>query len=372
MLIDTNKSKRHNKLLLLTKKLELAPKGGRELLCKLNYDSLHSIYSDRMVLFELMDGGLRDLCSIINAFRGHIDGVNNTSIGNALLLIRESEVSQVFVDGSNLGGFVQSLKLNMPHVEVTTFFHNVEARFFLGSLRLEKTLHALGVLVANTLAERKAVKYSDKIVCLSERDSCLLKRLYGRGATHIAPMVLEDQSTVSYMQVADQSPERFALFVGGSFYANKTGIEWFVREVSPRIDLPVYIVGRGFENFREEFEIPGKVIVVGAVHSLEDWYRRAQFVIAPIFDGSGMKTKVAEALMYGKKVVGTPEAFSGYEDICDQAGWVCITVNDFIIAIQKACAEITQSFDISLRMIYEQRYSMSAAKDRLIKILKKD
>ena len=38
----------------------------------------------------------------------------------------------------------------------------------------------------------------------------------------------------------------------------------------------------------------------------------AALVIAPIFDGSGMKTKVAEALMHGKHVVGTPEAFSGY------------------------------------------------------------
>ena len=42
-------------------------------------------------------------------------------------------------------------------------------------------------------------------------------------------------------------------------------------------------------------------MVVGEVESLAQWYHDAYFVVAPIFDGSGMKTKVAEALMYGKE-----------------------------------------------------------------------
>ncbi len=154
------------------------------------------------------------------------------------------------------------LKRRMPGVEVITFFHNVEARFFWGSWRMRRTLHALGVLVANTLAERKAVKYSDKIVCLSQRDSRLLNRLYGRGATHIAPMVLEDRCPAAFAQYANDPPESFALFVGGTFYANRAGFAWFVRGVAPRIDLPVYIVGRGFEALRAELEIPGKVCLV--------------------------------------------------------------------------------------------------------------
>jgi len=355
--------------MLLTKALDEAPTGGRELLCKLNYDALSSVYSDGLVLFELKAGRLLGTQAYINAFRGYMDGLNDASIEKALRLMRKVKVSQVFIDGSNLGGFVPVLKQQMPEVEVITFFHNVEARFFWGSWQLNKTLHAFGVLLANTLAEQKAVKYSDKIICLSERDSKLLKRLYGRTATHIAPMVLEDKCPAAFLQNEMRPPEHFTLFVGGTFYANRVGIEWFVREVSPRIDIPLCIVGRGFEAFRDQLEIPCKVIVVGAVESLADWYRRAKFVIAPIFDGSGMKTKVAEALMYGKKVIGTPEAFSGYENIIEQAGWLCETPDDFVKAIQSASAEITTSFDIGLRRIYEQQYSMNAAKERLRKIL---
>jgi polysaccharide biosynthesis protein PslH len=358
-----------HKILLVTKVLEALPSGGRELLCKLNHDALHALLGESFSLFQLHDDGLHGLRAYINAFRGHIDGLNDVSINATLKKIHEARITKVFVDGSNLGGFVAVLKQRMPEVEIITFFHNVEARFFWGSLRLQKTVHALGVLVANTLAERKAVKYSDKIVCLSERDSSLLKRLYGRGATHIAPMVLEDKCPPEFMQSEMQAPEHFALFVGGTFYANRQGITWFVREVVPYIDVQLFIVGRGFEALRSELEIPGKVTVVGAVESLADWYRRAQFVVAPIFDGSGMKTKVAEALMYGKKIVGSPEAFSGYDDVAIKAGWVCETVDEFVAAIASGSSEIKQSFDPALRVIYEKRYSMQAGRVRLATII---
>ena len=358
-----------NRILIITKALINKPLGGRELLCKLNYDALRAIYGDRLILFELQDVRLQGMVAYANAFRGHIDGVTSDSIEKALDVVRDLQVSKVFVDGSNLGGFVAVLKQRMPVVEVATFFHNVEARFFWGACRLSKTPRALAVLVVNALAERKAVKFSDKRISLSERDSRLLKKLYGQGATHIAPMVLEDKCPASFAQGSTQASERFALFVGGTFYANRAGIEWFVREVVPWIDLPIYIVGRGFETLRAELEVPGKVIVVGAVDSLAAWYHRAQFVIAPIFDGSGMKTKVAEALMYGKKVIGTREAFSGYEEIFEQAGWVCDTAVDFVDAIAIATLEITKSFNQELRNIYMKRYSMDAARKRLQAII---
>ena len=356
-------------ILLLTNQLEVSPSGGREMLCKLNHDVLIDIYGDGLIELELTKQPVRGIKSFINAFKGHIDGVNKEKIDDVFRIIRLKSVNSVFVDGSNFGELVSKIKREFPTVKVYTFFHNVEARFFWGLWRLNKTMHALGVLLANALAERKAVKFSDKIICLSERDSGLLKKLYGRGATHIAPMVLKDMYQASFEEFATNPPEPFALFVGGVFYANRTGIEWFVREVVPQIHLPIYIVGRGFELLRAELEVPGKVVVVGAVESLADWYRRAQFVIAPIFDGSGMKTKVAEAMMYGKKVIGTPEAFSGYEDVAALVGRVCSNKDEFMAAIQCADKVVSNPFDSEVRAIYEAKYSVSAATARYRKIL---
>ncbi|MBI1920097.1 MAG: glycosyltransferase [Geobacter sp.] len=309
------------------------------------------------------------MSSIINTFKGHIDGLTRVTIVEAVRQIQVSKIEKIFVDGSNLGEFVKVVKTEFPEVQVCTFFHNVESRFFLGALRQSKTLRALGVVIANYLAEKKAVRFSDKIICLNERDSRLLKRLYGRPATHLSPMALRDKFHDCGTSDDNEAHEKFALFVGGAFYANRAGITWFVKHVAPRIRIKTCIVGRGFEGLKDELEVEGKVEVVGEVQSLAQWYRKSHFVIAPIFDGSGMKTKVAEALMFGKKIIGTPEAFSGYEEIADQVGWTCNTADDFVAAIFHAQDEVVLEFDPTLRIIYEERYSFSAAKARFSAIL---
>jgi glycosyltransferase involved in cell wall biosynthesis len=357
-----------NKTLLLTKKLDQNPKGGREMLSKLNSDALNSILGHQLIIFELPTAQSMKPLEIFKAFRGNIDGLTNINIKQALQLIQRENIRQVFVDGSNLGGFVSQLKRKFPEVQVITFFHNVEVRFFWGALKATKTVRALAVLIINYLAERKATRLSDKRICLSERDDRLLKLIYGRGATHISPIAIIDKFTdqPTRSQTCDLVP--FALFVGGNFYANRDGISWFVKNVAKRINIKICIVGHGMENVRAHLEIPGRVEVVGPVDNLVEWYREARFVIAPIFDGSGMKTKVAEALMHGKKVIGTPEAFTGYESV-KAAGLVCHSADEFVAAITAAQNEIQIPFDKKLRTIYLQKFSLDAAKKRLTEIL---
>lgn len=359
-------------IMLITNSLGGISTGGRELLCRLNYDALVAMYGECLVLLELPKIRLHGLQSILNAFRGHIDGLNGEVIAKALHTIKTKNIRKIFVDGSNLGGFVKIVKQNFPKVEVCTFFHNVEVRFFWGSLRQARTLRALAVLLVNYFAEKKAVRYSDKIICLSERDSRLLKMIYGRAASYLAPMALQDKMPTDFCQNSKPLQKRFVLFVGGTFYANRAGIAWFVKHVVPLINIKIYIVGRGFEGLKKELEYNGKVTVVGAVDYLADWYRDAQFVIAPIFDGSGMKTKVAEALMYGKKIIGTPEAFSGYEGIAGKAGWICTTDTEFAAAITEAENAVTESFYPELRKLYEEKYSFPAAVSRLAAIMQED
>ena len=358
---------KNSKLLYLTKYIHSAPTGGRQMLSKLNHDALFAILGDQLVLFELPQTGPMRLNELFNTFRGYIDGLTEQSVEQAIQLIQRENIRQVFVDGSNLGGFVSKLKRTLPQVEVITFFHNVEARFFWGALRGSKTIRALAVLIINYLAERKATRLSKKRICLSERDSRLLHLIYGEGATHILPLALADQLH-DYPSMVIEKLEPYALFVGGNFYANRDGIDWFVKNVARRINIKICIVGHGMEKVRAQLEIPGRVEVVGLVDNLVEWYRQARFVIAPIFDGSGMKTKVAEALMHGKKIIGTPEAFTGYESArC--AGWVCSSADEFVAAITAAQKEINIPFDQNLRAIYLKNYSFEAAKKRLIKIL---
>jgi len=228
------------------------------------------------------------------------------------------------------------------------------------------------VLVANYLAERKAVRCSDILIALTEHDSLLLRRLHGRGATHIAPMALQDKAVPANGAASENAAterERYLLFVGGAFYANRLGIGWFIKKVAPRIGIKTVVVGRGLEALKPGLESSANVEIVGAVQSLADWYFGAHCVIAPIFDGSGMKTKVAEALMFGKKVIGTREAFSGYEDVAERVGWICATEDDFVDAIHRTEPLELPRFDPQVRAIFDHNYSYEAARARLANIL---
>ena len=324
---------RERGILLVTVQLDSASLGGRELLSRLNHDALDQIYGDKLLLVELPRHPLLGIGALLGAFRGHIDGLDGAVIQRIASTIQGRDIGCVFLDGSNLGAVAKAISGACPEVQVVTFFHNCEARFFWGALRQARTVRSLGIFVANYLAERRAVRFSDKRICLNERDSALLEKLYGRAATHVSAMAMCDMIH-GELSAPHASPHgKYALFVGGAFYANKAGIEWYCRNVAPYVSMRTCVVGRGLEAARSDLEQSGNVTVVGEVGDLARWYRDAHVVVAPIFDGSGMKTKVAEALMHGKRILGTPEAFTGYEEHVAKIGIVCRNAREFIAAV---------------------------------------
>ena len=354
-------------VMLVTNQINNIPTGGRELLSGINHDILKNLYGERLTVLKLKKESIQGLSKVLNSFRGFIDGITRVGLDSISEAIFSKKVKKLFVDGSNFGEIVRYVKTQHPNVQVYTFFHNAEVRFFLGLFRQNKTLHALAVVVVNYLAERKSVMHSDKIICLNQRDSQMLYKFYGRAATYVSPIAMQDKLLLPCNQShAPSKKEKFAIFVGGGFYANRAGIIWFAKNVAPRINIRTCIVGRGLEDLRDELQVDPNVELVGAVDSLGQWYRDSHFVIAPIFDGSGMKTKVAEALMFGKKIIGTPEAFTGYEDVANRIGYVCSTADEFITAINCAEALEASTFDRESRDIYEKKYSFDAARKRFI------
>lgn len=334
------------------------------MLSRTNLGLLQTLLGDRLIHVRPD----RQRSSYRDAWRGYVDGIDAAFIADLLATIVRHRISQLFIDGSNFGAVAAAVKRQAPQVRIITFFHNVEARFFWGAVRTRRTAKAVAVLAANYIAERQAVHASDVLVCLSTRDSAGLHRLYGRAADAIAPMVLADVAPRgSDGHGLSRAP--YALFVGGGFYANIAGIQWFDREVAPHIPLPVQVVGRGMDELKEPFAASTTTTLVGAVDDLAPWYAGATIVIAPIFDGSGMKTKVAEALMFGKHVIGTPEAFSGYATDVVAANRCCETADAFIAAIGSALTDPPPAFDPAMRSLYERDHSPDAAGARLARIL---
>ena len=113
-------------VLLITKKIEIRPSGGREMLCKLNRDCLSDIFDDRLSVLELDARPLAGAGGALAALRGHIDGVNADAVDRAVELINTRNITCIFVDGSNLGEIAASVRKRARSVKIATFFHNVE------------------------------------------------------------------------------------------------------------------------------------------------------------------------------------------------------------------------------------------------------
>ncbi len=345
-----------------------APPGGRALLANLHRSALRTLPGTALSEHWL-DPAQR--ASPARALAGYVDGVTPRSIAAVLARIADEAIDTVWLDGSNLGRLVAAIARHAPHVRTIVFCHNVEARFFAGALRASPGPRALGVLAANTLAERTAIRAASCVVALSPRDSDVFARLYGRGADAILPMAMADQIPGAQGDDTAMPAAAPLLFAGGGFYANRAGIAWFAREVAPRIALHTQVVGRGLEPLAALLAGVPNIELVGEVGDLTPYYRSARAVIAPIFDGSGMKTKVAEALMHGKRVIGTPEAFSGYAADVRAAGRVCADAEAFVAAIAALAAAPVKALDPALRDLYQRDHSAAATRARLETILRK-
>ena len=349
-------------------KTEPKNQGGREQLSSMLLDSLGVATNGKLQIFNLPPR-IRPV-SIADSLVGRVDGITAGVEKDLLYCVTQHSPDCVFIDGSNLGRLAQIMKNKRVNIPILTFYHNVEARFFFDAFRAHPSLHALGVLIANTIAERYATLCSNRRVMLNTRDTLMLGKIYGRLGTDILPMALRDQFKPTVVDIVRPHQKSYALFVGGAFYANVEGMAWYARKIAPFAPIETVVLGRGMEVHKSRLEKWGNVHVVGGVDDLVAWYRHATVVVAPILSGSGMKTKTAEALMHGKPVIGTPEAFVGYCTDGENNLYSCKEPKHFLQALQNAHKK-SSGFYPSLRTNYEKNHSAKAMQSRLVEIVRR-
>lgn len=248
-----------------------------------------------------------------------------------LNLIRDKSIEYVAIDSSLLGRLSEVIKNESPSCRIMVFFHNTEYYYFKSLMvKTRKVWHYISVRAAR-YNEELACRYADDLITLNQRDADDLKKVYGRKECLVIPVVYMDRFDRSKITVPH---EPVALFVGTLFFPNYYGIKWFIEKVQPYIHCKLIIVGKGFEQKRNELSSQ-QVEVIGTAEDIDQYYYRSSFVVAPIFDGSGMKTKTAEALMFGKHIFGTQEAFEGYDMDIFRIGACCNSPDDFIRAINE-------------------------------------
>ena len=277
-------------------------------------------------------------------------------------LVREKKVDLLFVDNSLIGRLSNWFFKN---TKVVFFFHNIEYLYskqqFAQKNFLVRTL--MGIRSHQIyLNERRICRKAHGIVTLNKRDSDCLKELYGREADFIWPTTFDDNfsscGTVS-------SDDDYMLFVGSNFFGNVDGLAWFIENCMPKCSLKLKVVGSGMDELASRFSCPN-VEFVGYVPDLAQAYYEASFVVLPIISGSGMKTKTCEAFMYGKTVIGTTEAFEGYEGLDPSFAIVCNTADAFVKEIDRLSETQKGKVNEKSREYFLANYETSVYEGKLL------
>ena len=301
------------------------------------------------------------------SFWGYYFGLTPSRVKKIVSMAQDYDV--VFIDRSLFGIIAKKLKLYNYKGRVVCFFHNVEAVYF--SAKYSSWWNPLRWITVSLADynDKLSCRYADKIIALSTRDDAELYKRYNHRADVLIPVAFADKyKKESYPQ--DKIHEKpLCMFLGAYFPANVEGIEWFVKNVYPKVNIQIQIIGKGMEKIRSAPWMRDDIEVVSDAPNLEPYFEAADIMVLPLFKGSGMKVKTCESLMYGKNIIGTSEAWSGYELDYDKAGACCDSADEYVNAIQSITNNGWQRFNAYSRSIFVEKYSIERMVDRFKSVL---
>lgn len=289
---------------------------------------------------------------------GFWNGLKPSIVNN--ICDKSENYDAVFLSTSLFGVIAKALKEKGYGGRVYSHFHNIESKYYGDLIPWYNPLRFLGVNCAQK-NDRYSCMYADTIIALNQRDSNVMKQLYGKGADYITPIAMKDTFDESkYNRTLQISKKPLCTFIGSSFSANDEGVLWFVKYVLPEVDIKFKVVGKGMASLKERYKELSGIDVLSDVPDLAPYFEEADFMILPIFSGSGMKVKTCEALMYGKNILGTDETFEGYELDAQKVGGRCNTKEDYIRKINYFIQNPILKYNRYSRSVFLEKYSTEA------------
>lgn len=272
-----------------------------------------------------------------------------------------NDKSLLFFSHSFYGVQIKNIKKCFPSCIVISFFHNVESEYCKQLLKTHFTLSLLYRYLLFRKIEKYTIRYSDRLIVLNQRDHLLLEKIYGCNKSYLFPTTILDRFQVCFKKKINIDKPLTLLFVGTLFPSNEQGVLWLAKNISPYIKSRINIVGLHMDNIAPQLVAFPNISVVGEVSTeeLDQYYYNADVFISTLFIGGGMKTKIAEAMMFALPIIGTEEAFQGYDINHSKIGLKSDNPSDIVSFINKLDSnrELLRLYSQNSRSIYLEKYS---------------
>ena len=195
--------------------------------------------------------------------------------------------------------------------------------------------------------EEQVLKRFSAVVVLTEPEARFLSRYAPQVPVFCHPMGVDCDY---FAPTPATAPEQSVVFVGNFRHSpNVNGALWLLEKVWPRIrarcsQVQLYIVGGHPTKEIEAHHGKNGVVVTGWVKDVRSHLARAAVVVAPLFQGAGMRTKVLEAWAMEKAVVGTQLALEG---LAKSNGELCFITDDEEEFATRTC-ELLENKDLAV------------------------
>jgi succinoglycan biosynthesis protein ExoO len=208
----------------------------------------------------------------------------------------------------------------------------------------------------SAVEEARGLARADLVLAIQDDEAAALRAL----APGVEVLTVPLACAVAPLPAAAVARTRI-LFVASYNDLNVAGLRWFVDGVWPALRaaepaLELHVCGTIATKLAA---MPAGVSVRGVVASLQDEYAAARVVIDPVAAGTGLPTKVVEALAHARPVVARrqmpPAVDGGVRVAANEAAFA-----EAVVALLRDDAEWTRVSDAALRCA-TTRFSHQAA-----------
>jgi glycosyltransferase involved in cell wall biosynthesis len=225
---------------------------------------------------------------------------------------------------------------------------------------------------ANLRAVRRAMRQylhlADEVWAVSDEDAEHIRRTSPLARLLIVPSGL---AAVDGVEADGGSDPMVAMVANFEYGPNTEGALWLLSDVWPRVveqfpEARLALIGRGLDTTSTSHAAHLHVEVPGPVAHLDQWYRRAAVVAAPVLRGSGTRLKIVDAWRHGKAVVATRKAIEGLPD--GERGCVTVeTADGFANAIIDLLMNRARRVEVATRglTIFRSQLSADCVVDRV-------
>lgn len=240
----------------------------------------------------------------------------NASLSKQLIkLIKNEKIDLVHIEGLYAMPYADDIKAN-TNAKIILRSHNIEHHLWLQKAKNENNFlrKTYIKLLANQLKQIEIKSFSkvDGIISISCADSKNIQQFGIQTKLITVPVGIPKK------EFTDNTSNKIYHIGAMDWQPNAAGLDWFLNKVWPLViskisDAELHLAGRNMQ--KEKYTQYKNVIVYGEVNSAEDFAKDKGIMIIPVHEASGMRIKLAEAMMMSKAIVSTSIGASGIENL---------------------------------------------------------